>query len=199
MEHLTAQLRVHSLHGDIDRGQVEADDPLDILILHICQGDVVSLKERKSGVVVLKVERLTHSRRHLVDKAEDALIGAGLIVTHKSVFKGKSQILTAALDLKFPLFSVCLPHDHHETLGIRHIVVVKDIFQLFPVYGKQHISRFQFQLFRDGSGGNCHNFMSLIFHFVYPSCMVLNLIIPIFLRFVKERYSFFLRIFMGNY
>ena len=72
MEHLTAQLRVHSLHRDIDRGQVEADDPLDILILHICQGDVVSLKERKSGVVVLKVERLTHSRRHLVDKAEDA-------------------------------------------------------------------------------------------------------------------------------
>ena len=74
MEHFTAELRVHRLHGNIDRRQMESDDPLNILILHICQGDVVSLKERKSGIVILKIERLAHSRRHLVDEAEDTVI-----------------------------------------------------------------------------------------------------------------------------
>ena len=75
MEHFAAQLRVHRLDRDIDRSQMETDDTLDILVLHICQGDVVSLEERKSRVIVLKVESFTHSRRHLVDKAEYALVG----------------------------------------------------------------------------------------------------------------------------
>ena len=69
------RLRVHRLDRDIDRSQMETDDTLDILVLHICQGDVVSLEERKSRVIVLKEESFTHSRRHLVDKAEDALVG----------------------------------------------------------------------------------------------------------------------------
>ena len=119
---------------------MEADDPVNIFIAHIGKCHIVSLKERKSGVIILKIERFPHPRGHLVDKAENTLISAGAVFTHQAVFKGKAQILSSALDLKLPLLSVCLSDQHNEGLTVCHIIIIENIFNFLSVYGKQYIT-----------------------------------------------------------
>ena len=59
------------------------DDTINIVVTHIGQRHIIPLQERQSGIVIFKVEGLTHSRRHLVNKAENTLIPAGAILIHE--------------------------------------------------------------------------------------------------------------------
>ena len=51
----------------------------------------------ESGVIVLEIDRLTHTLRILVDKAENALVFTALLFVHKRSLKLKSDILVFIL------------------------------------------------------------------------------------------------------
>ena len=113
VEHLTAQLRVGGLHRYVDGSQLHTDDSLYVPLLHIGQGNVISLQERKPGIVVLKIQGLPHSRRHLVNKAQ--------------------VIIILLVDFQQPLFSVRFSYDHLNVLILNQIPVVKYILNHFMI------------------------------------------------------------------
>ena len=45
MQHLTAELRIGCLYRDIDRCELHMDDAVNICLLHICHGDIISLQK----------------------------------------------------------------------------------------------------------------------------------------------------------
>ena len=46
------------------------------LLAHICKCHIISLQKRESGIIIFKIKRLSHFRRHLIDKAENAFVMA---------------------------------------------------------------------------------------------------------------------------
>ena len=51
-----------------------ADHTLNILLAHIGKRNIISLKKGKPRIIILKIQRLTHTWRHLVNKTEHTLI-----------------------------------------------------------------------------------------------------------------------------
>ena len=51
-----------------------ADNPVDIVVAHVGQCNIVSLQEGQTRIVILKIQGGTHSRRHLIDEAENAVV-----------------------------------------------------------------------------------------------------------------------------
>ena len=74
MQHFAPEFRIHCLERNVDRFQMIADHTLNILLTHVGKRHIISLKKGKPGIVILKIQRLTHIRRHLVNKTEHALI-----------------------------------------------------------------------------------------------------------------------------
>ena len=108
MEHLTAQLRIRRLYRNIDRRKLHLDYTLYIPVAHIGQRNIISLQERQSGIIILKIQGFPHSRRHLV---YNTLVAAGAVFTHQAVLKFNPKIiLILLLDLKKPFLSVTFPN-----------------------------------------------------------------------------------------
>ena len=149
MKHLAAQLRICRLYWNIDRRQLKPDNPLNILILHIRQRDIVALQERKSGIIVLKIQCLTHARRHLVDETEDALIPAGTIIAHQTIFKGNPQILILIYDIQFPLLAVLLADQQRNLLTVYLIFIIKNILYLISIDRQKDVPRLQLHFLRN--------------------------------------------------
>ena len=74
MQHFTPEFRIHCLERNVDRFQMIADHTLNILLTHIGKRNIISLKKGKPGIIILKIQRLTHTWRHLVNKTEHTLI-----------------------------------------------------------------------------------------------------------------------------
>ena len=165
MEHLAAKLRIHCLERNIDRRQVIFDHPLNILLAHIRQCHIVSLQEGKPGIIILKIESLPHSRRHLVDKAEHAMVAAGTVIIHQAILKLYSQILIIILlHFQLPDLSVGFLYKKFYIFIVHQITVIKNILHRLMIDLCQHISRLQLQLLADASRKNFGNLMFLFFH-----------------------------------
>ena len=142
VEHPAAQVRIHGLEGNVDGLQAESDDPLQIMPAHVGQGHIVSLEEGQPGIVVFKIERIPHPRRHLVDKTEDALISAGTVLVHQPLLKFHSQVfVTLFLNLQLPLLAVRLLDQQYKLLFLYIVAVIKYILDLLPVHCQQLIPR----------------------------------------------------------
>ena len=85
------------MYRDIDGRNTHFDNALHILILHIGEGNIVTVDEREAGVIVLEVNGLTHALGVLVDEAEDALIGAGVLFIHQGCFKLQPDVIVFIL------------------------------------------------------------------------------------------------------
>ena len=133
MQHLTAQLRIGRVHGNIDRCQLKINDTLNVVFLHVGQRHIVSLKEGKTGIIVLKIKGFAHARRHLVNETENAFVAAGLVIAHKSVLKGNAQILVLIFYFQLPLLTVCLFHQHDHAFAVYIIFIIKDIFHFISI------------------------------------------------------------------
>ena len=59
------------------------DDPVNVVIAHICECHIVALQKRQSRIVILKIQRFPHSRRHLIDKTENTVVSAGTVIVHQ--------------------------------------------------------------------------------------------------------------------
>ena len=150
MQHLTSQFRISSLHGYIDRRQMHLYDTFNIRQLHICQRDIVSLQKGQSGVVILKIKCLAHSRRHLINKAENTLVAAGTVFTHKPILEFNSKIfIIIFVNLQKPFFPILFFDQHFNIFIFYQISVVKDILYRLIVDCKEHIPGLNLQLLCD--------------------------------------------------
>ena len=95
--HLYPQLRVGGVDGDVDGGDAQVDDALNLPGGEVGQGDVVAHEEAQALVVVLKVEGAAQALGHLVHKAEHAVVGAAVGVVHEVGLKAQAQLLALAL------------------------------------------------------------------------------------------------------
>ena len=151
VQHPAAELRIHGMEGDIDRFQMIADNPVDIMVRHVGQGNIIPLQKTQAGVVVVEIEGFPHPRGHLVDKAEDAAVAAGAVFIHKPALKFNSEILPVILfDLELPLFSGlkaarAFPDHGGQRLILGEIAVVEYILHRLPVHADQFIPRLHSQ------------------------------------------------------
>src|SRR5690606_4276351 len=69
---------VGAVDGDVEGAQPLLDDPLEVALAEVRDGDVVAVEEREAEVAVAEVERLAEAEGALVDEAEDAVVPARL-------------------------------------------------------------------------------------------------------------------------
>ena len=149
------------------------DDALHIMVGHVGERHIISLQKGKPGIVVLEIQRGPHARRHLVDKTENALVGAGTVIVHQAVFKDDSEILLIFLiDLQKPLLSRRLFHQHLHEIVLGQILIIEDVLHCLPVYFQKPVPGFDLHLLRDAARLDPGDPMSLFFH---PSSPVLFL------------------------
>jgi hypothetical protein len=64
------------VNGNIDGTYVHIYYALSLVLGKIGKRYVVTEKERKTAVVILEIQRVAHTLRQLIDKAENALVAA---------------------------------------------------------------------------------------------------------------------------
>ena len=155
-----------------------ADNPVDIVVAHVGQCNIVSLQEGQTRIVILKIQGGTHSRRHLIDETENAVVAAGTVLIHELVLECDADFLVVLFfNLQIPFFPVFLP-DREFQIGVVGLeMVIKNVLDFFPVDTKQFVSRFQFKLF-----GNTARFYFLydVFRFVFHRYYVMAFPFPSF-------------------
>ena len=160
VKHFAAKFRIGRLKGNINRGKFVIDNFLQIMFAHIGKCQIISLKERKTGIIILKVKSIPHAFGQLVDKAEHALISAGTVIIHQTVFKFHSQIVFIFFfNLQFPLFAIRLADHNEHFFFIHQVPIVKDIFRFLSVDRYQHITRFDLHLLGNAARSHCTNNM----------------------------------------
>ena len=96
-QHLHPQGRVGGVDGDVDGGDAQVDNALDLAGGEVREGQIVAHQKGQPGVIILKIEGFPHTRRELVHKAEHAPVGAGAGLVHQIGFKVQAQILALGL------------------------------------------------------------------------------------------------------
>ena len=143
-----------------------SDNSVNIMVAHIRESHIISLQKRQSGIIILKIESISHPLRHLVDKAENTFVPAGTIFIHQAAVKLNPQIFLEILFyLQFPFFLIRFSNQNLKIFIIDQIVIIKHIFNLLSIHRQQLIARFQFQLFCDTSRQNTFDYMSGFFHY----------------------------------
>ncbi len=96
-QHLHPQVRVGGMHRNIDGGKAHLDNPADILLGEVGEGDIAAKQEGHTAVVVLYIEGIPQPPGQLVHKAEDALVAAGVLPVHQVGFKLQPQVVVLPL------------------------------------------------------------------------------------------------------
>ena len=165
-QHGAVQLGVGGVDGDIDGGDMQVNNTLRLPLGQIGQGDVVAQKKAQTGVIVLEIERLAHVGRHLIHKAEDAVVGAGAHLVHQIGVKVQSQI--PALRLANPYLTHAAVRLLQRQIG-NSIISIKAVIQyigdLVTVDGQQLFADADVSALGRGVPVNTGNHSA---HFVVP-------------------------------
>ena len=92
-EHFTAKRRIGRMNRNIDRRHLHFNDSANIALIHIGKRNIISHQKRKPRIIILKIQRFSHSGRKLVDKAKYAFVAAGTLLIHKKGLKLKTDIV----------------------------------------------------------------------------------------------------------
>ncbi len=76
--------------------QLHLYNSVNILIAEIGHGNIVALQKAQTRIIVLEVQRFTHTLRKLIYEAEHTVILTVLLAVHKICFKIESEILVFA-------------------------------------------------------------------------------------------------------
>ena len=99
------------------------------------------MKERKPRIIVLEIQRLTHSFWKLVDKAEYAFILARVLFIHKRCLEIKTYVVVFLLFyLKFFLLSVT-ENEQRNALTCKIKSVIEHVVYLVFVDRNEHVAR----------------------------------------------------------
>ena len=141
-QHLHPQRPVGGVDGHVDGGDAQVDDALHLPLGEVGQGQVVAHQKGQPGVVILEIEALPHPRRHLVHKAEDAVVGTGAGPVHEIGLELQSQVLPLLLaDPQGAAGSIRGLEGKRQTGVIGIELVVQHIQDLLPVDLRQGLSR----------------------------------------------------------
>ena len=113
------------MDGNIDGADAQIHDPLHFPGREVRQRHIVAQQKTQPRIIVLEIHGLPHPFGKLVDKAEDAVVGAGTGPVHQVGLKVQSQILAFVLaDLHRTLLPFRGPEHNGETavIGIELIV-----------------------------------------------------------------------------
>lgn len=105
-------------------------DALQFTLGEIRTRDIIPREERKTRVVIFKIERFAQSARQLVNEAEYAPVGAARRLVHQVRFKVQTEILTlffAEAD------RAGVPEFQRERAVIRPVFIIEHIVDLVPV------------------------------------------------------------------
>ena len=110
------------------------DDAVDLVVLHVRHGDIVAEQKGKPLVIVLEVKALAHTGGQLVDEAEHAVVGAGVLLIAQIGLEiaAKGAVLRA---LHIPLAdAVCHPCFQVEAFAVGVEIVVQAVVQLVLIH-----------------------------------------------------------------
>ena len=129
-DELCTQLRIGRMHGDVQRAHLQIADALQFTLGEIRTRDIIPREERKTRVVIFKIERFAQSARQLVNEAEYAPVGAARRLVHQVRFKVQTKILAlffAEAD------RAGVPEFQRERAVIRPVFIIEHIVDLVPV------------------------------------------------------------------
>ena len=138
------------------------DNALNIAVLQIGKSGIVTEQEGHAGVIVLEVQRRTHSFRSLVHKAENALVAAAHLLVHQVGLKFQTQIIIFTLAHGNIAQLLRFVVEQQVKMDIRHIkAVVKNVDDGIFVDADKNITRLNIGLCGRTSGNNsgdlyCH-------------------------------------------
>ena len=124
-QHPAPQLPVCGVDGHIDGGDAQVDDPLDLPLGEVGQGEVIPHEKAEPRVVILEIQALPHPLGHLVHKAENAVVSAGAGPVHEIGLKLQAQVLALLLaDMHSAAAAVRLleRQDQPWIIGVKFIV-----------------------------------------------------------------------------
>ena len=123
----------------------------------------------QTRIVILKIQGGTHSRRHLIDEAENAVVAAGTVLIHELVLECDADFLVILFfDFQVPFLAVLFPDREFQIRVVGLEVVIEDVLDDFPVHAEQFIARFEFQFFGNTARFYClDNVFRLVFHRSY--------------------------------
>ena len=97
------------------------------------QCNIVSLQEGQTRIVILKIQGGTHSRRHLIDEAENAVVAAGTVLIHELVLEYDADFLVILFfDFQVPFLAVLFPDREFQIRVVGLEVVIEDVLDRFP-------------------------------------------------------------------
>ena len=94
---LYAQRRVGCMDRNIDRRDAHLYNTVYIGIRQVGQGNIIAEQKRHAAVVILKIERIAHTGRHLIDETKHAFVFAGMLPVHQIRFKLQPDVVVFAL------------------------------------------------------------------------------------------------------
>ena len=140
-EQKRAQLRVRRVHGDIDGADVQVDDALHLALGQVRERHIIAHEEAQARVVVLEIQRRAHTRRHLVDEAEHAVVGARVGVVHEVGLKVQPQLAAEGLrHVHGVLRPVRAAQAHRQLRVIGVVFIVQHIGDRVAVDGHQPVA-----------------------------------------------------------
>ena len=146
------------MHRNVKRAYPAAQNTVEFLIVHVGERDEVAHHQRQTPIIVLDVERIAHTRGHLVNEAEDAMVVAGPGFGNDTLIQRETEWFPVLLvHVKHRAFAICAQDLHGKTFlrGQRLIVdlvddrFAGDLFQL--------VAFFEPEPFGNGAGSDVDN------------------------------------------
>ena len=142
--------RIRCMNGDKERGSLSLKNPGKLPVIHIGQGDIITHHHGKAPVIILDVQRIPHAFRHLVNKAEQAVIAAAAWLQRDRLIQAESERFPGGfIDEYLAWISLrvnqvqCQPGSRGKCLVINLVddLFTVDGFQLFACPDTGFISR----------------------------------------------------------
>ena len=135
------QLRVRRMYGDVDGADVQVDDALHLTLGQVRERHVIAHEEAQARVVILEIQRRAHARRHLVDEAEHAVVGARVSVVHEVGLKVQPQLAAEGLgNVHGVLCPVRAAQAHGQLRVIGVVFIIQHIGDRVAIDGHQPVA-----------------------------------------------------------
>ena len=138
VQHLFAQFAVGRLHRDIQRAGVALDHAIHFLRRQVGQRHKIARHQREPPIVVAHIEAGTHARRHLLDKAEHAVVRAGLRAAHQGGFERQPErLLDELVNVHRARLAVVILQQHFQRRTCGEILIIDQIEHRRSVDGNE--------------------------------------------------------------
>ena len=146
------------MHGDINRAGFALDHAIHLLLGQVGQRYEIASHQRQTPVVIANIQAWTHPRRHLLNKTENAVVGACLRAAHQRGFERHPQrIFCVLVDMHGTLHAVFIFEKKIKRRSGGQILIIHKVKHRRPVDGNERFSGRDAMPGGKGSGKNADN------------------------------------------